>query len=710
MQGSGRGRRFLPILISILLLVASCDVPLLEPTPATEPSATPALPPADVVAFQFLESWARHDLLAMYDLLSPASQERYTEAEFVAAYDEVARQASLLKVAPQILAAYQPGSQAEVTFAVTFDTAAAGSFPVSNRMTLIYEEGRWGVDWSPALILPQLSDETFIRFSLRSPSRGNIYDRSGLGLAVQGELVEVGVIPGLIQDEGTVLAQLSALLGQSPAALQARYAEALPDWYVPLGEIDADTAAASYANVGSLPGIEFRQAWTRSYRSEIIAPHVVGLVGPIPSEELDQWRAQGYTGDELVGRLGLERWGEPHLSGEKGGLLEILSYSGQQVAVLADKPPRQSSNLYTTFDREFQRQVQDILGQRLGAIVVLEAQTGRVLAMATYPSFDPNPFAAGIGESQWASLQADGRRPLVNRATQGTYPAGSVFKVVTMAAAMEKGGLTAGSSFICRGTWTGLGANWPKKCWATWGHGNIALDRALTVSCDITFYQVGLFLNGLSQDLLSDFARQCGLGAVTGIEVEQQPGLVPDPAWKLQAKGEGWAPGDTVNLAIGQSELLVSPLQIAALLAAVGNGGTLYSPQVVEMIAADPNNPEWRFEPVVATQLPVSQDVLAVIQRSLQRVAGSSEGTAYRAFQGLDLPVAGKTGTAESGQEKPHAWFAGYAPAQEPEIAIAVIVEHAGEGAEFAAPLFRKVVEAYFDIRPTPTPAPSPTP
>ncbi|HSJ52954.1 MAG TPA: penicillin-binding transpeptidase domain-containing protein, partial [Anaerolineae bacterium] len=639
MKRSGHRGPLFAVLGAVLLLAVGCQVPLLEPTPTTAPSPTPSLPPADEVAFEFLQAWAQDDLLAMYDLLSPASQERYTEVEFVAAYEQVARQASVLEVVPQILAAFQPGARAEVTFSVRFRTAAVGEFDVPNRMGLTYEAGMWGVDWSPALILPQLSDETFIHFSPRTPSRGNIYDRNGLGLAVQGELVEVGVIPGQIQDEGALLAQLSALLGQAPEALRARYAEALPDWYVPLGEIGADAAAASYLTVSSLPGVEFRQAWTRSYRPEIVAPHVVGVVGPIPEEELDLWRAQGYTGDELVGRLGLERWGEPHLAGEQGGLLEILFYSGQQVAVLADKPSRQSSNIYTTFEREFQRQVQDILGQRLGAIVVLEAQTGRVLAMATYPGFDPNPFARGISETQWASLQTDGRRPLVNRAAQGTYPAGSVFKVVTMAAAMEQGGLTAASSFLCRGTWTGLGADWPKKCWLASGHGNIPLDRALTSSCDITFYQVGLLLNGLSQDLLPAFARQCGLGALTGLEVEQQAGLVPDPAWKIQAKGEGWAPGDTVNLAIGQSELLVTPLQVAALLAAVGNGGTLYSPQVVQMIAADPNNPEWTFEPVVAAQLPISQDTLAVIQRSLLGVTASPAGTAYEAFKGLELPV-----------------------------------------------------------------------
>jgi len=219
-------------------------------------------------------------------------------------------------------------------------------------------------------------------------------------------------------------------------------------------------------------------------------------------------------------------------------------------------------------------------------------------------------------------------------------------------------------------------------------------------------------LNGLDPEALPGFARRFGLGARTGIEVEEEPGLVPDPEWKIQAKGEGWAPGDAVNLAIGQGELQVTPLQIAALLAAVGNGGTLYQPQVVQMIAADPNNPDWTFEPVALAQLPVGAHNLAVIQESLHGVTSASYGTAYQAFQGLEVPVAGKTGTAESGQLLPHAWFAGYAPAEDPEVAIAVLVENTGEGATYAAPLFREVVEAYFGVQgatePTPTPPPQP--
>ena len=697
------------VLTLLLSTLAGCDLAPAEPTPTVVPSPTPVLPPADEVAFAFLQAWERGDYAAMYSLLSPTSLAQVSEDEFTATYDQVAREATLLGVSPQIMGAYQPNAQAQVSFEVLFHTSFVGDFGVQNQMSLSFEEGRWGVNWSPALLLPQLSDETFVRMTTWAPARGNIYDRNGRGLAVQGELVEVGVIPGEIEDEWTLLARLNAVLGIPVADLQEKYASARDDWYVPLGQITPEVAQANDAVLSTTPGIEMRAAWTRSYREEIIAPHVVGVMGPIPSEEIDQWRAQGYTGDEMVGWMGLERWGEPYLAGERGGRLEILSQAGGLVAVLADKPSRESSSLYTTFDREFQKEVQEILGTKLGAIAVLEAETGRVLALATYPNFDPDLFSTGISSWEWQTLQADGRRPLVNRATQGTYPAGSVFKIVSMAAGMEAGGLTANSSFLCRGTWTGLGPEWPKVCWARYGHGNIPLNKALTVSCDITFYQVGLVLNGVGHEVLPDYARRFGLGAKTGIEVEEDPGLVPDPDWKIQTKGEGWSPGDSVNLAIGQAELLVTPLQIASMLAAVGNGGTLYRPQTVEMIAADPNSPEWTFAPVEMAQLPVSADNLSVIRNSLYRVTSASDGTAYRAFEGLEITVAGKTGTAESGQEEPHAWFAAYAPAEAPEIAVVAIVEHSGEGSTYAAPLVRKVVEAYFGVQPEPTPTAEPT-
>jgi len=704
--------RLLPVALLpwLAALLVGCRFPVLRPTPTPVPTPQLNLPPADETAFAFLQAWQRGDYPTMYGLLSYDAQDAYDEEAFTAAYRNVVEEATILRVTPRILSSYQPDTHAEVTFAVAFHTALVGDFEVQNLMPLTYEAGEWGVDWSPALILPQLSEETFVRLTPRSPSRGNIYDRNGLGLATQGALVEIGVIPGRIEDEAALLSQLGAILGKSPEELRSLYAEAQPDWYVPLGRIGAEAGQLYYDTLRAIPGVEMREAWTRAYNPDIIAPHVVGVVGPIPEEEVDLWREQGYNGDELVGWMGLERWGEPYLAGQRGGRLEIVTRQGQVVAVLADKPARESSSLYTTFDREFQKKVQDILGSRLGAIVVLEVNTGRVLALATYPRFDPNLFATGISPWDWQSLQSDWRRPLVNRATQGTYPPGSVFKIVTMAAGMEAGGLSASSTFLCRGVWTGLGPEWPKTCWLRSGHGNISLEKALTVSCDITFYQVGLMLNGVDENLLPDYARRCGFGAPTGIEIEEEAGLVPDPAWKIQAKGEGWAPGDTVNMAIGQGELLVTPLQVANLLAAVGNGGTLYRPQVVEMIASDPNEPEWTFRPVELARLPIGEEHLAVIRDSLYKVTAASYGTAYRAFEGFALTAAGKTGTAESGQRLPHAWFAGYVPAEDPEIAIAVIVEHAGEGSVYAAPLFRRVAETYFQIRPRPETTPTPTP
>jgi penicillin-binding protein 2 len=671
----------------------------LPDSPTVLPTPTLKLPPADEVAFEFLQAWERDDYPAMYILLSPASQDAYPEDLFAAIYDQAVAEAAISGIASRVLAAYQPDTRAEVAFVTTFQTALFGDLEIQNEMPLSFVEGRWGIDWSPALLFPQLSDGSYLQLTTRSPSRGNIYDRNGLGLAVQGELVEVGVVPSQIEDETAVLDQLAAVLGELPSDLQARYANANPDWYIPLGRISTETGQAYYDVLNSMPGIELRPAWTRSYRQDLIAPHAVGVVGPIRQEEINLWRAEGYEGDEMVGWMGLERWGEPYLAGERGARLEIVTAQGQQIAVLAEKPPRESSSLYATFDRQFQRQVQDILGKRLGAIVVLEAHSGRVLALATYPSFDPNPFATGIDEQQWSDLQNDPRRPLVNRSTQGIYPPGSVFKVVTTAAGLEGGALTRDSEFLCQGTWTGLGPELPKPCWLSSGHGWIPLDRALTTSCDITFYQVGLLLDGVDPEMLPDYARGFGFGAPTGIQGEEGTGQVPDPAWKRMAKGEGWAPGDAVNLSIGQSELLVTPLQVASMMAAVGNGGTLYRPSMVEMIASDPANPAWTFEPVALMQLPVSAEHLAVIQDSLHKVTSASHGTAYEAFEGFNGSAAGKTGTAESGQAEPHAWFAGYAPAQGPEIAIAVILEHRGMGGEFAAPLFRQVAEAYFADR-----------
>ncbi|HHH41631.1 MAG TPA: penicillin-binding protein 2, partial [Chloroflexi bacterium] len=456
------------------------------------------------------------------------------------------------------------------------------------------------------------------------------------------------------------------------------------------------------------PGIQAHEKEGRTYWDDGVAPHVVGWVAPVPAEQLETYRAQGYRGDEWVGVAGLEAWGEPYLAGRHGGTLYLMSPTGQPLSILAHRDAVPSRAIYTTIDRPLQQQVQQILGDRKGAIVVLDVHTGAILALASGPSFDPNAFVGPGSGAERNAILADPDHPLVNRATQGTYPCGSVFKIVTMAAALEEGGMTPETTFWCPGYWEGLGPQYRKRCWKEEGHGNINLKDALTASCDVTFYAVGQALDGIDPGILPRFGRAFGLGVPTGLaEIPETPGLMPDPEWKQATYGENWWPGDSVNLAIGQGYLLVTPLQVARMMAAVANGGTLYRPYLVQRIgAAGEAYPEVVAQPEAMGTLPISPEHLAVIREALAGVTTSPIGTAAHRFVGMSIPVAGKTGTAEApGEESlPHSWFAAYAPADEPEIAVVVMVENAGEGSSVAAPMVRQVVEAYYGLPLTPLP------
>ena len=701
-------RRILLLLVVLTLIAGGLSSCQDNSTPSPPPTPTPVPGRAEEVAEAFLAAWERNDYGLMYSLLTPTSQGTVTQDSFAHTYQAIAAEATITRVQAQLRAALQEGEQAQVAYAVTMDTALLGPLDVENEMTLRYEDGRWGVVWSPQLIFRELTAGNLVHFTPRAPSRANIYDRNGLGLAVEGTMVTVGVVPGQIEDEGTLLAELSRVLGLDKAAIQAKYADARPDWFVPIADISVEQSQAHYATLSAIPGVAFREKTVRAYNG--IAPHVVGYLGAIPAEELSKWQELGYSGDELVGRSGLERWGEPYLAGGRGGTLSVVTPQGDVIAVLKDRPAVASRSVYSTLDRELQRKVEELLGQRPGAVVVMDPRNGQILAMASYPRFDPNLFVGGISEERWQALINDPGRPLLNRATQGTYPPGSVFKIVTLAAAMEGLGLTRQFTFNCTGWWTGLGPEWGKPCWLRSGHGVIDLVTALTASCDYSFYEMGLMLDGMDPLLLPDYARAFGLGAPTGLDgFDESPGLVPDNDWKLQTLGEGWAPGDSVNLAIGQGYLLVTPLQVARMMAAVANGGTLYRPQLALKVAAGPDSPELIVEPEAMGQLPISEDTLAAIQEGLAGVTTSRRGTATHVFAGFPIPVAGKTGTAqvaelESEQQgtEPHSWFAAYAPVNDPQVVVVAIVEHAGEGSRTAAPLVRQVLAAYFGIEDTP--------
>jgi penicillin-binding protein 2 len=403
-------------------------------------------------------------------------------------------------------------------------------------------------------------------------------------------------------------------------------------------------------------------------------------------------------------------------------VLTVVTPAGEVVATIQEQAPKAARSLYTTFDIEFQAAVEQALADTVqthplaerGAVVVLDVSNGAVRAMASYPSYDPTVFDANRADQAAAlgTVLNDPRQPLVNRATQGAYPAGSIFKIVTFAAALNSGLYTPDTRYTSTGSWNRLGDEFIKYDWLTGGHGTVSLRQALVVSCNSCFYDAGYTVDGADNTLLPRTARAFGLGQPTGIQgVAESSGLIPDPEWKLAARGEGWATGDAVNMAIGQGDVQVTPLQIANIFAAVANGGMLNQPTLIDHIGAAGGAPEEPWPAQVNGPLPLTAEQLEVIRGSLWDVAHSPAGTATHRFVALPVPVAGKTGTAEAPPNASHAWFAGYAPAAAyttadgrqlagPEIAIAVILENSGEGSEVAAPLFRRIVELYYGIEP----------
>jgi penicillin-binding protein 2 len=380
--------------------------------------------------------------------------------------------------------------------------------------------------------------------------------------------------------------------------------------------------------------------------------------------------------------------------------------------------------LYTTIDFPLQRAAQFALGDFTGAIVVLDVATGEVLAMVSNPTFDANLLEPANLNRQFADFSRF-NAGLLNRAAQDAYPAGSIFKIVTMGAGLSSGLFSPESTYTCTGTWQELGPSLILNDWLESGHGTINLKQGLSGSCNPWFWHIGKALFDFNSDWLSETARAFGLGRPTGIgQIDETAGRIPDPAWKLATRGQPWEVIDSLNLAIGQGDVLVTPLQIAQMVAAVGNQGTLMQPQLVRRIQPPDGAPSFELRPIVAGQLPLNDQQLTALQQAMDDVTREPLGTARNRFRGFSIPVAAKTGTAETGVPDPHAWFAGYTFANRPgrpDIAIAVWVSNRGQGSDIAAPIFRRVVESYYGLgltrypweesvgvvaTPTPTPGP----
>ncbi len=710
-------KKLLWLIIAIfILLLAACNGGSSQPTltpPVTATLSQPGInstqaPDVKEAVRTYLDAWENEDYALMYGLLTSISQDAISAEQFEEIYREVAGEVALSELETQILSALTQTHTAQASYQVNMRSALVGEIQRDTMMNLSLEDGEWRIQWDEGLILPELIGGNTLKMDYLIPSRANIYDKNGQALVAQADATALGLFPDQIDpdQENTLLSELYRLTGIYPDTIAAQYEDFPPgaDWYLPLMAVSADAVSQREGVLSGLSGLVMRPFRSRYYFDGGIAPHVVGYVSAIPAEEVEEYRRLGYRQDERVGQAGLEIWGEESLSGVRGGALYVVDADGLTVTKLAESSPEASQAIYTTLDKDLQLGVQRGITGFRGAAVVMELDTGRVLAMASSPGFDPNLFEPSNLNSGYAlgDLFDPNETPLLNRASQGQYPLGSVFKIITMAAALESGLYTPDTVYNCGHTFTELSGvtlydwTYEKELPAS---GLLTLSEGFMRSCNPYFYHIGvdLYDQGIP-NAIPDMARSFGLGAATGIEqVAEEDGQVPDQD----------SPLDATNQATGQGALQVTPLQVANFIAAIGNGGTLYRPQVVESIQPPDGDPSYTYSPEVIGTLPITEDTLLAIQEAMVSVVENPRGTAHRVFSNFPVDLAGKTGTAQDPPRDSHAWFVGYTFANredKPDIAVVVILENSGEGSEIAAPIVKGILQQYFTDKRDPLP------
>lgn len=706
--------------IVILTFLASCSggggISIFPTeTPLPQPIVTVlGAPDADAALRAYLDAFKADDYNTMYGLISKVTQDTVTLEDFARRNRDALNEMSAGSFDYEILSSLVSPYASEVAYRIIYHTALVGEVQRDMIARFTLENNQWKLQWDDSLILPELAGGNVLRMDYSSPSRGNIYDRDGDVLVAQSDAHAFYIIPGNVTEESldVLLSEARRLCGTSIEALAEEIFNTPAQFPIPLCEASAQESERIRSVYPS--GLGWTDYNTRYYFQQGVGSNIIGYTQPISADDMERYRRLGYAQDARVGADGIEQWAEDYLAGERGGSLYVVNPStGQIVTKIGEKEPQAADSVYLTIDNNLQFYAQQAIEGFTGAVVVLELNTGRVLAMAASPSFDSNIFSSNNpnGPDRIAELFQRLDTPLVNRAAQGQYPLGSVFKIITMAAGMESGLFQAESTLDCQYDWTRL-TDQVRHDW-TWEHcqrdfqagatecnrpdntpsGVLTLPQGLMRSCNPFFWEIGYVLdqNNRKNDI-ANMARAFGLGSPTGIEqITEASGQILDPPTII----------DVINQTIGQGDVQVTPLQVARFIAAIGNGGTLYRPQLVEKIEpVDGSAAELVFTPEANGTLPVTPDRLKVIQDAMWEVVHNPLGTANFRLRGLRIPVAGKTGTAESGSGDPHAWFAGYTLAGEssglPDIAIAVVLENQGEGSDWAAPVFQRVVETYY--------------
>jgi penicillin-binding protein 2 len=535
------------------------------------------------------------------------------------------------------------------------------------------------------------------------PPRGIIYDRYGRPLVENVLTFDVSLVPEDAPDLDATITKLSTLIKVSPAAIRAALddADAVRSKYDPVKiqeEAPWDDVALIEAHQEDIPGAIIEPEHRRHYPYDGLASHQLGYIGKVSKAQ----RKQEQTDIGLLtGQGGLEKIYDKYLRGIAGRRMIQVNAAGRKVKDLGIEEPKPGTDIYLTIDLDVQKAAEEGLGDRSGAVVAMDPNSGEVLALASHPNYDPNLFPRGIAPKDWVRLMNDPSHPLYNRAIQSVYPPGSTFKIIVSLAGLESGVIKLGEKITCRG---GLKlGNHTFRCWKKEGHGPISFHDALVQSCDVYFYTMG---DRIGWDRVAEYARKLGYGSLTGVLLpDEKPGLIPTTDWKKKRTGDVWRTADSYMSSIGQGFVLVSPIQAAQMMSAVANGGSFYRPTLLKWTRNRETGETKAFSSEPTKKINLDPVALEEVRRALLGVTSEPGGTAHGAATPL-ATVAGKTGTAQVIAQKvpgrklsektgDHAWFVAYAPADHPKIAVAVLVEHGGHGGSTAAPVAKKVIEAY---------------
>jgi penicillin-binding protein 2 len=536
----------------------------------------------------------------------------------------------------------------------------------------------------------QLADSNRLRVHRVAAPRGLVLDRRGRPLVTNRPAFSVSLLPMELDAPRRVLPELSRILGVPEAELWARLEQGRSRPFEPVRvrrDVGIRVVTVLEERRHELRGVVVEAEPVRVYPYGRVGAHVLGYLGEVSAEELEALQPRGYRPGDLVGKAGVERQYDAVLRGDDGEQVVEVDAAGRPLRVLREQAGRPGRSLVLALDWDLQQEAEAQLASRAGAVVAMDPRTGEVLALASSPSFDPNAFAVGISERDWKALAGDRRNPLLNRATASAYEPGSVFKVVTGLAALQERRASPGSRFVCTGSLR-LG-RWVFR--DLQAHGVVDFTTGVAQSCNVMFWLLG---RSVGPEALAHYAEQLGFGQPTGVDLPQEvEGNVPSRDYKERTWGEPWYPGDTLNMAIGQGFVLATPVQVARALSAVANGGVLLQPRVARAVLSPEGKVVRRFGPVVQGRLGVRSEVLAALRRGLEAVVARGTGRAA-AVQGLQ--VAGKTGSAETPRGRPHAWFAGYAPADDPRLVVVVLVEHGARGGLAAAPVAQAIFERWW--------------